>query len=90
MLRIKRVIATNFPEEDLINYPVKVTYRVYGKTKRSFDIDNRIKFLQDCLNKTILEDDKHIVKLSAEKFEGYGLDKVEIIVEEYNRVMEDL
>lgn len=31
------------------------------------DIDNLLKFVLDCLNKTIIQDDRQIVKLSCEK-----------------------
>ena len=72
-------------ERLFINYPISISFKFYSKTKRKFDLDNKVTSLLDLFVKSnILEDDNYnIVRYISAEFIGYGEDKCEIIIQKY-------
>lgn len=51
--------------------PVRLTVEISRKTRRRYDLDNRIKSVQDCLAPAgIIADDSQVVELVARKTRG--------------------
>lgn len=49
--------------------PVSVTVRLYGPSRRRYDIDNKVKALLDALQGVILEDDDQVDRLLVQRGE---------------------
>ena len=79
------VLRVQNREKLFINYPVSISFRFYSKTKRKFDLDNKVTSLLDLLVKaSILDDDNYnVVKRISAEFMGFGEDKCEIIIQKY-------
>ena len=61
--------------------PVRLTVEISRKTRRRYDLDNRIKSVQDCLAPAgIIADDSQVVELVARKTRGEE-DTTTVIVE---------
>lgn len=53
--------------------PVALRVSLNARTQRRFDLDNRLKGLQDCLAPAgIIEDDVQVVRLEASVYRGTG------------------
>jgi Holliday junction resolvase RusA-like endonuclease len=63
------------------NPAVKPSKRAKERYKR-FDLDNRVKLLQDCIRDAIDVDDSHVFAASQEKHQDFARPRVEIHVQE--------
>lgn len=62
--------------------PYKITYKIYMKAKAATDMDNIITGVNDLLQKVnYITDDKHILKIHAEKFKNQKEYKTEVKIE---------
>ena len=64
---------------------LKLTSPRYHSAKKRFDVDNCIKFVLDCLNELIYEDDGQVAAISAVKRYGKR-PRTEIFIRELERV----
>lgn len=64
----------------IVHAPIQMGIKLWSKTKRKFDLENKVSSIQDLLvDNGILEDDNMtIIKRLEVEFMGYGEDKCEI------------
>ena len=73
MARAKRIECTDQPVELVFIWYCK-------KGCRGGDLDNRLKVILDALEGIVYENDKQVVKITAEKVLNAGMDKAKIEV----------
>lgn len=66
--------------------PLKVTIKMWSKTKRKFDLSNKVESVNDLLvDCGVIPDDNYTVIQRLEvEFCGYGKDFCEILISEYD------
>ena len=75
------VLKKQHAERSACDGPVRLTVEISRKTRRRYDLDNRIKSVQDCLAPAgIIADDSQVVELVARKTRGEE-DTTTVIVE---------